>query len=486
MRGREAFLGELVDRRLVVADLQEVGVRARACPTCREGRFVRRHAGEVERAGRQQEDAIRGAGKVVLAVAAVLEKGDDDLARLAEVEHRVAQLLNLAPERRLERRRHEQDARDAWIALRQREDSRQRRGRSYRRGRSAAPTTSSDWSPAARRPAAARASSCPATTGLARPARRRTPSPSPTRARRGRPSRARPPHRDEGPRDLLREELDPYHDTYNPLMALNSKGATAAMVRRCEGASEGATGDDGAALAFILSRPGGRLRRQQYGTVEHHRTASSKTRRSGTGTEAVPADRCTVHYTGWLYDEAASRSQGHEVRQLARSQRAVRLPARRRRSDSRVGRGRGRHEGRRPADADDSAGDGLRRARRRRRHPAERDAGVRRRAARRPVTEVARILDVDIAELDAAGDGVATAGTPAILGPVHDSRRARPRPPRPRHARSTSSPRCSKSCALTASRGAHGARISAQSRAGPGPVRRLRLAAHRLSGTASA
>src|SRR5439155_11833221 len=49
--------------------------------------------------------------------------------------------------------------------------------------------------------------------------------------------------------------------------------------------------------------------------------------------------------------------------------------------DSRLGPGRGRHEGRRFADADYPIGSGLRRARRRRRHPAEFDVAVRRRAA---------------------------------------------------------------------------------------------------------
>jgi FKBP-type peptidyl-prolyl cis-trans isomerase FkpA len=38
----------------------------------------------------------------------------------------------------------------------------------------------------------------------------------------------------------------------------------------------------------------------------------------GTGAEAVPGRQVQVHYTGWLYDEGRPRSQGKQVRQLAR------------------------------------------------------------------------------------------------------------------------------------------------------------------------
>ena len=62
-----------------------------------------------------------------------------------------------------------------------------------------------------------------------------------------------------------------------------------------------------------------------------------------------------------------AREQGQEVRQLGRSQRALRIPGRRRHGDPGLGRGRGRHEGRRQAPPGDSAGNGLRRARRGRR-----------------------------------------------------------------------------------------------------------------------
>ena len=102
MRGRKAFLRELVDGGLVRADLEEIRIRPHLVQRSAQKHFVRRDAGEVERARRQQEHTVRCAGKVILAVAAILEKRDDNLPRLTEVEHRVAQLLNLGPERRLE------------------------------------------------------------------------------------------------------------------------------------------------------------------------------------------------------------------------------------------------------------------------------------------------------------------------------------------------------------------------------------------------
>ena len=70
------------------------------------------------------------------------------------------------------------------------------------------------------------------------------------------------------------------------------------------------------------------------------------------------------------------------VRRLVEPRRAVPLPARGRPGHRRLGQGRGRHEGRRPAQARDPAAPGLRRPRRRRRDQAGRDAGVRRRPAR--------------------------------------------------------------------------------------------------------
>ena len=43
----------------------------------------------------------------------------------------------------------------------------------------------------------------------------------------------------------------------------------------------------------------------------------------GTGAAIAKGATAVVQYTGWLYDPSGSRSQGRQVRQLARSQRAV-------------------------------------------------------------------------------------------------------------------------------------------------------------------
>ena len=51
MRRGERLLGEGVRRRLVVADVQQVGVRRRSCRACR-GRTARRSPGRRDRAGR--------------------------------------------------------------------------------------------------------------------------------------------------------------------------------------------------------------------------------------------------------------------------------------------------------------------------------------------------------------------------------------------------------------------------------------------------
>ena len=38
---------------------------------------------------------------------------------------------------------------------------------------------------------------------------------------------------------------------------------------------------------------------------------------AGQGAEATPGSKVTVHYTGWLYDQARPDAEGHRVRQLA-------------------------------------------------------------------------------------------------------------------------------------------------------------------------
>ena len=44
----------------------------------------------------------------------------------------------------------------------------------------------------------------------------------------------------------------------------------------------------------------------------------------GTGAEATPGHKVSVHYTGWLYKNG---DEGQEIRQLGRSRPAVRLRA---------------------------------------------------------------------------------------------------------------------------------------------------------------
>jgi hypothetical protein len=117
VRGRETPFGERVDRGLVLADMQELRGGAHLVERAAQEHFVRGDTGEIERARRQQEHAAGGARQVVLAFAAVLEERGDVLPRRTEVEHRVAQFLHLAPEREVERRRHQHDAGDARVAL---------------------------------------------------------------------------------------------------------------------------------------------------------------------------------------------------------------------------------------------------------------------------------------------------------------------------------------------------------------------------------
>ena len=95
----------------------------------------------------------------------------------------------------------------------------------------------------------------------------------------------------------------------------------------------------------------------------------------GTGAEATPGRRVRVHYTGTLmdgtkFDSSKDHNQPFEFT-LGHRQR-----------DSRLGRGREGHEGRRRAPADDSRLDGLRRARYPAGHSGERGVEIRNRAAR--------------------------------------------------------------------------------------------------------
>ena len=143
---------------------------------------------------------------------------------------------------------------------------------------------------------------------------------------------------------------------------------------------------------------------------------------AGTGNEAVAGRQVSVHYTGWLYDPARARSQRTEIRQLARSQRAVCVSTRRRASHPGLGSGSRGDEGRRQAHADDPAATWIRQPGRRRRHPTKRDSALRGRAARRQIAEfredvVTDLADVDIESIALDGNGVARIGRTPLTVP---------------------------------------------------------------------
>ncbi len=118
MRRRVAFLRERVDRCLVGADVVQIGRRADLVERAAQKELVRGHAHQIQRAGRHEKHLVGGRCEVVLAIAAVFEIGEDRLSRLPEVDHRLANLLHFAPERRCEPGRFQQHRADARVDLR--------------------------------------------------------------------------------------------------------------------------------------------------------------------------------------------------------------------------------------------------------------------------------------------------------------------------------------------------------------------------------
>ena len=106
VRRGEGLLGEGVDRRLVVADVDEIGGRADLVERPAQEHFVGGEALEVEHARRQEHHLLARRGEEVLLLAAVLEVGDRLLAGLAEVDDGVADFLAAGPERRAADRLH--------------------------------------------------------------------------------------------------------------------------------------------------------------------------------------------------------------------------------------------------------------------------------------------------------------------------------------------------------------------------------------------
>ena len=116
VRRREPLLREGVHRRLVVTDVEQIGLGANEVEGAAEEHLVAREAGQVELAGRHEDDTRRGRGEHVFAVAGKLDQRDEGLAGRAEVDQRLPHFLHLAPQgRRLDGA--QQDAGDARIGL---------------------------------------------------------------------------------------------------------------------------------------------------------------------------------------------------------------------------------------------------------------------------------------------------------------------------------------------------------------------------------
>ena len=80
----------------------QIRIRADLVQRAAQEQLVRGDTVQIERARRHQKDLVGRGREVVLAIAAVFEIRVDRFTRLPEVEHRVADFLDLAPERRLE------------------------------------------------------------------------------------------------------------------------------------------------------------------------------------------------------------------------------------------------------------------------------------------------------------------------------------------------------------------------------------------------
>ncbi len=100
MRRGESLLSKGVPCCLEIADVQHVGIGTDLVERAAQEQLVTRHARQVERCVRHQEDLVAGAGEVELLFGALLEIGDDRLSGGTEVDNRVAHLLHLPPQGR--------------------------------------------------------------------------------------------------------------------------------------------------------------------------------------------------------------------------------------------------------------------------------------------------------------------------------------------------------------------------------------------------
>ena len=118
MRGRIALLGERVHRGLVVPDVAQIRIGPDLVESASQEQGVGRDADQVERGRRHEVHPVRRRRQVVLLIAPIFEVGVERLAGLLEIEHRIADFLHLAPERRLEPGRLDQHGPDARVDLR--------------------------------------------------------------------------------------------------------------------------------------------------------------------------------------------------------------------------------------------------------------------------------------------------------------------------------------------------------------------------------
>ena len=149
----------------------------------------------------------------------------------------------------------------------------------------------------------------------------------------------------------------------------------------------------------------------------------------GTGTEATSGNTVTVHYTGWLYDAKAPDQHGTKFDSSRDRNEPFEFPL----GGGRVIKGWDQGVagmkvgGQRTLVIPPALGYGAQR--RRRRHSAERDAGVRRRAARRQVTppyELRTRLGASGLKVSRICLGTMTYGTPEWRPWVLDEAASRP------------------------------------------------------------
>ena len=114
MRRCHRRLGVEVGRCLEVARVEHVGIGTDLVERAPDEHLVACHPDQIQRAYRHQEHLVGGRRQVVLLCSAVLEERHNRLARRLVVEHRVPDLLRLAPQQ-LRPGRQQDDPADAFV-----------------------------------------------------------------------------------------------------------------------------------------------------------------------------------------------------------------------------------------------------------------------------------------------------------------------------------------------------------------------------------